>query len=85
LARDPELVEAVAVAVAGYFDVRDWDREVAVVAIRRWESFERRTGGKGDRVADLARGLKDRFGEDEPGWHRWTAEAVAEVLSAEAG
>jgi hypothetical protein len=84
-----ELIEAVAAAVAAAraHEPTDWDREVASVAIRRWNSYERRKGaGKGDhdaRVADLARGLLERFDPermDERDWHRWTAEAVAEVL-----
>jgi hypothetical protein len=84
-----ELIEAVAAAVAKAraHDLSEWDRQVAVVAIRRWDSFERRrrarTSDDDARVADLARGLLERFDPermDEPGWHRWSAEAAAVVL-----
>ena len=85
-----DCVEAVAMAVAQAraHDLSTWDREVASYAIRRWRSYERRrkrasASDDDARIADLARGLLERFDParmDEPGWHRWTAEAVADVL-----
>jgi hypothetical protein len=63
----------------------DWDREVARVAVRRWQSFSRRhrTDSHTARINDLARGLRERLDPermDDPGWHAWTADAAAEVL-----
>ena len=90
LMEDVDLLEAVAAAIAQAraHDLSSWDREVAGVAIRRWRSYERRrrrssTRDDDARIADLARGLIERFDParmDEPGWHRWTAEAAANVL-----
>jgi hypothetical protein len=63
----------------------EWDREAAGVALRRWQSFDRRhkTDSYEARIHDLARGLLERLDPermDEPGWHVWTAEAAGEVL-----
>ena len=87
---DDDRLEAVAAAIAHAraHDLSSWDREVARFAIRRWHSYERRrkraaTSDKDARVADLARGLIERFDParmDDPGWQRWTAEAAADVL-----
>ena len=85
-----ELLQAVAAAVAsarGRTTASERDRDVAAVAVRRWRSFARRNkradATREARVQDLARGLLERFDPDhmdEPGWHTWSAEAVADLL-----
>ena len=90
LVAEDDCLEAVAAAIAQAraHDLSSWDREVAAFAIRRWRTYERRrrrasTSGGDARIADLARGLLEHFDParmDEPGWQRWTAEAVADVL-----
>jgi hypothetical protein len=84
-----ELIDLLARAAAAdelWDEPRQWDRDAAEVAVRRWRSYSRRhkgAAGHEDRVADLARGLRERMDPDgmQPrGWHRHTAEVLADVL-----
>lgn len=89
---DAQTLEALSRAAAharGREAADDWDREVAKVAARRWASAGRRKHGSTTeaRTADLAKGLLERFDPerlDEPGWHQWTAQALAAVLLVDA-
>jgi hypothetical protein len=70
---------------------QDAFEELAAVAIRRWDSFERRHSkqlGYPGRVEDLAKGLRDRF-EHYPKLtgplmedYRYLASRIADVLRA---
>lgn len=70
---------------------QDAFEETADIAIRRWDSFERRHRkrlGYPGRLEDLAKGLRDRFERDPKLTgplmedYRWLASRIAEVLSA---
>jgi hypothetical protein len=66
-------------------------REMAAVATRRWESFERRAksrrAGMDERVEDLAKGLRDAYEPDSAlagplmTDYRWLAERIAAALT----